>query len=55
MDNSKRTGMGTEAAHESKQVRQHRSANEKRSIVEASFVAGATVKRIAQEHGGESQ
>jgi len=50
MDSAKRGGIA-EATGESKQARQHRSAEEKQRIVAASFASGTTVGQVAQEHG----
>ncbi len=50
MDSTRRAEIA-EATGESKQSRQHRSAEEKQRIVAASFASGATVQQVAQEHG----
>src|SRR5579872_6333036 len=50
MDSTRRAEIA-EATGESKQSRQHRSAEEKQRIVAASFASGATVQQVAQDHG----
>jgi len=50
MDSTKRAGIA-EATGESKQSRQHRSAEAKQRIVAASFASGTTVQQVAQEYG----
>lgn len=50
MDSTRRAEIA-EASGESKQSRQHRSAEEKQRIVAASFASGTTVQQVAQEHG----
>lgn len=50
MDSAMRAGIA-EATGESRQSRQHRSAEEKQRIVAASFASGSTVRQVAQEYG----
>lgn len=49
MDSSNRAGAETGAVKRSKKRR--RSAEERRRIIEATLVPGASVARVAQEHG----